>query len=384
MTLLFYLLIDFVAIFFVVLAVKVESGYQKSGDVLVRKRPGVIIITKSEILLALSALVLFLVAAFRDETVGVDYATYAEAYKSVNNSEIATVREINWLGRPFIFFCKIIGIIAPQTPALMFAMCSFITIYYLYKSIYCMSKDWCLSLYMFISFCLYYQSFNQFRQILAIVLSVYAIKFLVEDRKLVFIFFVILASCFHTSALVMLVLLVVNLFAIDTKTLMIYFLGTLGCYIGFDYVIYLLSFTNYGKTYLNWSVYNTSFEMSSILNLVVRLAVLVFCLFFYKVTIKRNSKLRVFYHTALICTALQVLTLKSYLFGRVTTYFFMPYIFLLPEVMETIKVNFSSKNYVLIKYIVYIVLFFYHIVYYFSETGASGSGYDVYDFIFFN
>ena len=81
------------------------------------------------------------------------------------------------------------------------------------------------------------------------------------------------------------------------------------------------------------------------------------CLFFYKVTIKRNSKLRVFYHTALICTALQVLTLKSYLFGRVTTYFFMPYIFLLPEVMETIKVNFSSKNYVLIKYIVYIVLF---------------------------
>ena len=149
-------------------------------------------------------------------------------------------------------------------------------------------------------------------------------------------------------------------------------------YIGFAFITKIVGYTNYGITYLQWSKYNVSFTNSSILNLGVRMIMLIVSLAFSKETIKRNPRNLVLYNSVIICTILQVLTLKSYLFGRITTYFFGAYIFLIPEIMETAKNKMKRKSYITTQIAVFIILVAYHFVYYFSSSGASGSGYDYY------
>jgi drug/metabolite transporter superfamily protein YnfA len=164
---------------------------------------------------------------------------------------------------------------------------------------------------------------------------------------------------------------------------MIYTMASVIAYFGFDKVLYLLSFTNYGVTYLNWSKYNTTFERSSILFMFVRIIMLLGCLAFYKDLRAKDSSINVLYNMAIVCTITQLLTVRLYLFGRITTYFYVTYIFLIPEIMGLIKERYSKNKRIVLYGIIIIALLLYHFVYYYSSSGAVGSGYEVYKSVFF-
>ncbi len=385
MTLLFYLFIDFIAVMLITYAGKMEQPYRlngESGMVLNKKKSFVIYVTKVDLFFLLSFLTLFLVLVFRDESVGHDYAPYLNTYKKIGEGEIFTASEEERLGLVFIYLCKFFYLFF-ENGIFLFSVLGFLTIFFLYKSIRHISCDWGFSLYIFISFCLYYQTFNQFRQMLALTIVTYALRYVNESKLLKFLFFVLLATAAHTSSVCVVVLYFVSRFAINWKIVVVYFIATVVGYIGFDRIIYFLSMTNYGSIYLHWDEFNSSFDMSTIINLIVRLLMLVFCLLFSKNTIKRNPKTNVMYHAIIICTILQIFTLQFRMFARLTTYFFVPYIFLIPEVMLTFEQKLSKKSCFLVKCVIYVVLFAYHIVYYFSASGAVGSGYDEYKSLLF-
>lgn len=378
MTFVFYVFIDVIALLFMYMA----SKYGRNHEVGKCKTSSRMTIYKYQLFFFCSFLTLFLVSALRDN-VGRDYIGYANAFLRVNNNTLTSSDE-NWLSIGFRFLSKIVGFFfGKENYIMMFAIISFVTIFFLYKAIYLLSDNWTLSLFILLSICLYYQSFNQLRQIMAVSIAVFGLYYLQRNELRKYILVILIATLIHTSAIVMLILAIVGKWEINKKNMLIYFGVTVALYVGFDIVIMILQYTNYGRTYLEWSLYNTSYESSSILLLMVRLVLMVGCLLFSKETIKRNPKTIVFYNAIIICTVVQLLTIKLYLFARVTWYFYIPYIFLIPEVLQTIHSKFTKRSRKIITLMVYLIFAVYHFVYYFGVSGAEASGYDVYKSLLF-
>jgi len=381
MTLALYLITDLIALLFMVVADKcctddnrlfMQSYKRKKFNILVK-------LHISQIMFIISMLILFLVIACRYET-GTDYKGYAEVYIRVNNNTL-TQSDKDWLGIGFRFICIVIGILGKNNYILMFAVIAAITIYYFGKSIYRISPSWSLSLYLLICFCLYYQCFNQSRQMMAIAITTYSYRYIKENNIKKYFFYIIIATLLHTSAIVMLPLYFIRDWKISGKNIAIFTVLTLIVYFQFDKILWLLSFTSYGKIYLNSFRYNSSFQLSPILNLIIRFIFLAVCMIVSKEVIKEKPYTRGLYNAAIICTIIQVLTLKSYLFGRVTTYYFALYILLIPYVIKTMQKKMKDgKGFLNLGVIIFFAL--YHFIYYFSSTGAVRSGYDVYKSIF--
>lgn len=382
MTLLFYIIIDIVAVILLFLAEKYShrAGNNNSMQCL-NPKWSLYKLSVTQYFAFCSFLVLFLTAALRDG-VGRDYSGYAQAFIRVNNGTMSSIDQ-TWLSTGYILLCRVVGFIDKDSHILMFAVVSAFTLFFLYKAIMKFGDTWTFSLYLFLCFCLYYQTFNQMRQMMALTIGLFALVYLKQNKKLKYALCILLAASIHASAIVLLILLVVGKWKWSFKNICIYLMGAVIAYVGFNAILWVISYTGYGQIYLNWTKYNTSFEETTFINLAIRIMLLLVCGYFAKETIQRVPHAVYLYNAAIICTILQLLSLKLDMIGRVTTYFYVPYIFLIPEVIKTVEYKFtrSSRGIVVAAAIVLFAL--YHFVYYFSGSGAVGSGYDVYKSLVF-
>lgn len=295
--------------------------------------------------------------------VGIDYGSYANVYLRINSGEMDIFN--NWISPGYWLICKFLGLLDPANYYLMFTVMAFITIYYLLKAIYSMSCNWYLSLAVFLTFCLYYQSFNQFRQLCAIAITTYSCYYLIHGRLKIFLLYVLLAMSIHKSAFIMAGLILVYKLNINWKTLLFYALSCVILNIGYDiFIVRFSALTSYGG-YIG-SQYDIAGRMSTYLNTAVRLTMIAGCLVFSKRTIERAPYTITFYNIALVCTVLQTLTMRTHIISRMTTYFYVPYIILVPEVLKTMESYFDKASARLIRLSVFILLFTYHYVYFFS------------------
>lgn len=373
MSFIFYSCVEIIAISFLICADNMVSERRRK---FIQTDSRFFLLNRNFILYAhhlcfmLSFLVLFLVAALRDN-VGIDYHSYADAYLTINFHPESV--NTAWLEPSYIFICRMLGIFAPRNYYIMFAFISFLTMLFLYGSIYKISCSWAMSLYIFICFCLYYQSFNQIRQILAITVTTYACWFLIQDRVKTFFFYVFVAYLLHKSAMVMLLLGFVYKRDINIKNLCMYILICILLHFGYSVIINtLLPFTKYSG-YIG-SSFDMYMKLSTVINMAVRIIMLAGCLMFSKGTIKRAPYTVTFYNSVIICTILQTLTLRSAIFGRTTTYFFVVYIFLIPEVVKTIESYFTKKGAKLIRLTAILFLMIYYLIYCFAPGSVGGSG----------
>lgn len=374
MTLLFYTVIDALAVILLYVQEKWYNG-RNYGFTL-----NPFFVKKSDIFRVLSFILLVCVIIFRD-SVGNDYEAYALVYLDIVRENLSDM-EIAWLSPGFIFICSLLGYIAPNNYYFMFGVFGFFSVYYLYKSISKMSVSSYQSLYLFVCFCLYYQLFNQFRQMLAVVIALYALSYLMEERKIYFSIYVIIASLFHPSAIVFFILLLAGKRQFNCMILFLYLMVAVLGYLFFDNVmLFFKEQSHYGAVYVGWTIYDVDYKASVIVNTFIRVFILLVCMLVYKTTTQRASYTKYLYNVAWICTVIQIFTLQSYLFGRVTTYFFVPYIILLPEVLKTYEIKLGKYG-ICARIFFFICFAIYHYGYYLLG-GASGSGYDEYRLIDF-
>lgn len=147
-------------------------------------------------LFSFCCLFLFCVSAFRGYSVGTDTENYNIQYNFLGTSVMRSSFEISWYG--LMWICKNVF----NSYRAVLIVTSFLTIYYIRKSISRISNNWNLSLYYFVAFYFYFQSFNIMRQLLACAIVLYAFTFIKQKRITPFIIYVFFASTFHVSALV--------------------------------------------------------------------------------------------------------------------------------------------------------------------------------------
>jgi hypothetical protein len=336
-------------------------------------------------MLFLSVAILFVIVAFRNIDVGTDYLTY---YRAINRVQTGTAyaTDYEWLSVGFIGLIKLVAFLGIPSNYVPFVVCWIITaltLFFFYKAFIELSNYSTYSLFIFLSFCLYFQMMNQFRQMLAIAITLYAFKY-INSSWFKYGLLIIVAGMFHSSALIMLPFYFIVKVKISRKIIILYFSVCIVVILFFSKFTGLLMKISYGATYLNWSTYNGTFTVSSLFNLLVRIILLIISLNVYNILkVQNEKKYQAIYHMIIVCTILQFFTVMSYIFGRMTTYFFVYYILLLPEVIDLYRLKISKNSKRIYDVLIYTLLFIYQIVYYFGQ-GAEAGGYAKYSLIFNN
>lgn len=142
-------------------------------------------------------LILFMLSALR---FGMgDYWKYVEFMHLIKfDSYVPTEWGFNLLVR------IIYGLSGFENYKLVFAIYSFLTVFFFMKAMYDQSADFKLSFFMFMTLGLYFQSFCTMRYYLALAIALWSIKLLQRKQYVVFVAAILLASGFHKSVLVVL------------------------------------------------------------------------------------------------------------------------------------------------------------------------------------
>lgn len=295
--------------------------------------------------------------------IGADYSAYENMFYNIKNSNV--LLNIDIVEPGYYLLNKMFSCLDNGFFYMNFLIAA-ITMFFFYISILKLSNHPFSSVLVFVSFCLLYQCMNQTRQMLALSLCFYSIIYLLNEDKRKFYLIIVIASLFHYSSLIILIINFVSI-KFTKKTLKIYLILFILSPFIYNIFIYLLNFTPY-REYLG-SYYDNKLLTSVIINTIVRMIFLGFIMLNLKYK-NMNKKTIVLMHMACICFFIQLLTLKSSFFARLSTYFFISYIVLIPELYFKL---FRKKDSIVIASIIFVVAFsIYHYIYYKEQSNSMG------------
>lgn len=150
--------------------------------------------------LFLIALILMIPAILRQET-GNDYLRYVEFFHLASiDAYVPTEVGFNWLAK------AVYGLCGYENYLLLFAIYAVMTILAMLAVIRQQAENFCFSFFLFMMFGYYFQSFNTMRYYFALSLSLLAMTCLLRRQYAGFAGLVLLASLFHKTALITLLL----------------------------------------------------------------------------------------------------------------------------------------------------------------------------------
>ena len=160
-------------------------------------------------------IILLFISGYRADNIGTDHKTYIAAFNHIKTYGNAYFRE-----KGYVLLNKLVIFLGGNTTTLCFLVSFMLCIgFYFYVVKYVRADYFLFSLIIFV--CqpyMYIQStFNIMRQGCAIAIVLLSIPFLLNKKWLMFSAIILLASTFHTSALVMLFLIIFRNIKFDVK-----------------------------------------------------------------------------------------------------------------------------------------------------------------------
>lgn len=324
---------------------------------------------KKNILLFLYFMTATLIVGTRTLNTGEDTISYYIFYQyaSQPGNEISTFNVFEPLFSAIGIMCAKSGFDFSVFNIIIAAL----TMLFFSKAIKRASSEVAFSIFLYSSFSLVNNMMNQVRQALAMMIALYAVSLLQENRKTKFIMYILIASLVHMAALVMLLLLPLYKIKVNGRIIGIYAVITFIVMVCARYVLKIMSYLPYGN-YLSESWRYTAFNKDAILNLIVRMIMLIFSLIFLKEIYNRNQNCNVYYHMILICTFFQVLAVANNSITRITTYFFTGYLIIIPEIFSNSFFRGKNKK---ISYMMFLAAFFVYYYVHFSLKNQGGQFY---------
>ncbi len=260
------------------------------------------------------AIILASVSSLRAYTVGVDTLQFVDAYSR-------TSFEGSRYEPGFILLIRLLNAVFGSNPqALVISTSCFITfsIAWAIKRCDCNAV---VAYFLYITLLAYAANMNLMRQALAASFILLAIPCLMNGRYLKYLFAVVLASLFHSSALVMLVLLPLSFVEPGRKTIIAYFAVTAAMFMTpgsiWDFVTQNFEqYESYSRS--KWAGGN---ELAAPIMTVMDIALLYASWHVNeKANEKSNESLRVLFHGAMLQIVFQALACTINIFQRLTTF----------------------------------------------------------------
>lgn len=307
----------------------VNSSYNKKNI----ENPGTAELSRQQllnrVLLLAIFLVLFAVSALRIG-IGNDYWEYRYRFLDIAGGDNPVSYELGF--RVMVRIMQLLfGLDNYRTT---FALVSFLTVGFAIKGIYD-SADWFFySLFLFMCNGFYFMSFSNIRYYLVFAVVIFAIQFVWKERPGAFIAWILAAAFFHKTVLLVIpVYYVAYYWKWTKKNVWLIPVACLGLFFGRIPIRWVLfKFYPYYEGDLLYDVSTVSW-----VNIAKCLAILVFCLIFYKDSIKGNKKAEMLFNLNLF--ALIIYCFGTYIpqISRVCYYMVLGHMFLIPMVLMGIK-----------------------------------------------
>lgn len=144
--------------------------------------------------------ILILFCGLRDSTVGIDTQNYVGMFNNVDLTE-------PFFFNPYSFeygFALLLKSIAYLSSDywLFLMLAGGLSIFLSAKTLYTLSHNFAISLFLFVTTCTYFFVFNGLRQAIAASIFSIAIVALVRNRKISYLFWVLIAALFHKSVII--------------------------------------------------------------------------------------------------------------------------------------------------------------------------------------
>ncbi len=177
----------------------------------------------------IAGVALFLVAAVRYD-VGHDFFSYGKLFIDFRVTSYADIAGTK-LEKGFAIPMKLMTLVFGSNYQMLHVITAFVVALALMIYIYIYSDKPHLSVFCFLTFGIYFNSMNFLRQIIAALIVMYALQYVQKKEFLRYLVLVIFASCFHTSALLMIPFYFILMIPLNWKTLGFFIAVTVPCYI---------------------------------------------------------------------------------------------------------------------------------------------------------
>ncbi len=303
----------------------------------------------NRILILTVFLLLFAVSACRI-AVGNDYWVYRDGFLLIEQDRYVSYEP------GFVWVVKFLQSMLNHDQYLpIFGFFSLFTVLFFVKSMADLSENFCLTVFMLMAGGYYFSSLNSVRYYLVLAVAMYSIKYVLRDEWGKFLLWILAASLFHKSVLVVIPLYF--LASRNWKKWHMLLLGA-GC-------ASLLLFRNFYREiifffypYYEGSIFDTGDY--SLPNIAKAAAVLALSLLYYKTAIQHDKKNRFFFYCNL--GALALYTCGSFIpeISRIGYYLNITNIFLIPGIIVKIpgkKQKILWTTLVVLAFLAYFALF---------------------------
>ena len=325
--------------------------------------------------------IMTLISALRASTIGIDldlhYAKNYELISSVNWSDIPIFATLKQYELGYCYFTKLLTYISSNVQ--FYIIITSIIIYGLHGYFfYKKSEDVILSSSLFMFFCLFYMYMNIIRQAVAVSILLLAYLIFSESKKkvhnyVVFVLLVILASVFHSSAILCLVYLLFDKLKFTKIHMLLGIVVTALIYVGYSsvykFVLSILGGNDKYSSYLDSEKYGVGHMNSqSIYYVIITLGA--FLLGYYILVWKDKTSNKLFakqeykvksnesfmLYMSFIAFACRLLIFKMSIISRFTFYFIPFVLILYPYAISKFK---RRSNRIILNLTVYGVCLFY-------------------------
>lgn len=297
---------------------------------------------------------LTIISAIRSYQVGIDTEQFVNAFKYINRISFENAFDVRYeVG--FVIFCRIIGLLS-QNSQIFIIFTSIIIIPIIGYFIYRNSKNVLMSSFLFVTLNQYAMYMNASRQAIAIAIILIGYEFLKKDKNIKFIICVVLATLFHQTALVMLVLIPIKKMKYSNKSYIITLvLGVISFLIAdkiFDLGVSIF------KTYEGYE--QSGFYESSLLagsvNAVIIFLVLTLGRFFKG---DQDKEYQFLAYMISLLFIIDMTVIKINIFVRLATYFSIFNIIWIPKICSSIK---DKNQRMFVEYMIYVCFILYWII----------------------
>lgn len=327
--------------------------------------------------------IMTLISALRASTIGIDldlhYAKNYELISSVNWSDIPIFATLKQYELGYCYFTKLLTYIS--TDVQFYIIFTSVVIYgvhgyFFYKK----SEDVILSSSLFMFFCLFYMYMNIVRQAIAVSILLMAYLIFSESKKkihnyVVFVLLVILASGFHSSAILCLVYLLFDKLKFTKIHMLLGIVVTALIYVGYSsvykFVLSILGGNDKYSSYLDSEEYGVGYmNLQSIYYVIITLGA--FLLGYYILVWKDKTSHKLFakqeykvksnesfmLYMSFIAFACRLLIFKMSIITRFTFYFIPFVLILYPYAISKFK---RRSNRIILNLTVYGVCLIYFV-----------------------
>lgn len=274
--------------------------------------------------------ILILVSGLRASTIGADTGEYIKYFHYVNRYfKTISIKQFLGFEPGYISLNKIIRTFT-NNEQLFLMITSIIMIYLIQKAIYKDSLKIELSYYLFFTFGYFFSSFTIIRQFFAIAILWNSLESIKQRKFFKFMVYVIFAMSFHKTAIIFVILYFIYPLKINSKYLSLIIFFTAINLIFLDKIV--LKLINAIPKYSSYSALIVKGE--GLKQLCLYSVIFLFVYYFKK---KILSKDKIYIHMLALSVVIQGTAYSWSLLTRLTTYFSISIIILIPNILYKFK-----------------------------------------------